>query len=128
MFKTVFTEKAPKALGPYSQAIRVGDFMFISGQTPINPETNEIVESDIVLQTRQVMENIKAILEKEGLSLNHMVKTTIFIKDMNQFSIVNEEYRKYLGDHRPARSTVEISRLPKDALIEIEAIATVQQN
>ncbi|PKR85301.1 RidA family protein [Heyndrickxia camelliae] len=125
MYKAVFTEKAPKALGPYSQAIRVGDFMFISGQTPINPQTNEIVESDIVLQTRQAMENIKAILEQEGLSLDHLVKTTIFLKDMNQFSIVNEEYGKYLGDHRPARSTVEVSRLPKDALIEIEAIATV---
>jgi len=128
MYKAVFTEKAPKALGPYSQAIRVGDFMFISGQTPINPETNEIVESDIVLQTRQAMENIKAILEKEGLSLNHLVKTTIFLKDMNQFSTVNEEYGKYLRDHRPARSTVEVSRLPKDALVEIEAIATVQQH
>lgn len=127
MYKSVFTEKAPKALGPYSQAVRVGNFLFISGQTPINPATNEVVGNDIELQTRQVMENINAILEKEGLTLNHLVKTTIFIKDMNQFSMINEEYGKFLGDHRPARSTVEVSRLPKDALIEIEAIATIQK-
>lgn len=123
MQNVIFTEKAPKAIGPYSQAIKVGEFIFLSGQIPLDPHTNEVVSQDIVLQTRKVMENIAAILEKEGLSLEHIVKTTIFLKDMDQFSIVNEEYGKALGDHRPARSTIEVSRLPKDVLIEVEAIA-----
>jgi 2-iminobutanoate/2-iminopropanoate deaminase len=123
MQNVIFTEKAPKAIGPYSQAIKVGEFIFLSGQIPLDPHTNEVVSQDIVLQTRKVMENIAAILEKEGLSLEHIVKTTIFLKDMDQFSIVNEEYGKALGDHRPARSTIEVNRLPKDVLIEVEAIA-----
>lgn len=124
MIKTIFTEKAPKAIGPYSQGMRVGDFIFLSGQIPIDPETGEVVDNDIVLQTNQVMENIKGILENEELSVENIVKTTIFVKDMNQFSIINEEYSKHLGNHHPARSTVEVSRLPKDVLIEIEVIAT----
>ncbi|GIM45207.1 endoribonuclease [Collibacillus ludicampi] len=123
MIKAVYTEKAPQAIGPYSQAIKAGDFLFLSGQIPVNPETNEVVENDIVVQTRQVMRNIQAILEKEGLTFENIVKTTIFVKDLSMFATVNEEYGKFLGDHRPARSTVEISRLPKDVLIEIEAIA-----
>ncbi|HYK72151.1 MAG TPA: RidA family protein [Pseudoneobacillus sp.] len=123
MQNVIFTEKAPKAIGTYSQAIKVGEFIFLSGQIPLDSHTNEVVSQDIVLQTRKVMENIAAILEKEGLSLEHIVKTTIFLKDMDQFSIVNEEYGKALGDHRPARSTIEVSRLPKDVLIEVEAIA-----
>lgn len=123
MFKKIQTDRAPQAIGPYSQGIEVGNFIFLSGQIPVNPETNEVVEKDVVVQTNQVMKNIAAILESEGLSLNNIVKTTIFLADMNQFSIVNEEYAKHLGDHRPARSTVEVSRLPKDVLIEIEVIA-----
>lgn len=123
MQKVILTEKAPKPIGPYSQAIKAGGIIFLSGQIPVDPQTNEVVSQNIVLQTRQVMENIEAILEKEGLSLEHIVKTTIFLKDMDQFSIVNEEYSKALGDHRPARSTVEVSRLPKDVLVEVEAIA-----
>ncbi|WP_442598611.1 RidA family protein [Neobacillus sp. D3-1R] len=123
MQKVIFTEKAPKAIGPYSQAVKVGEFIFLSGQIPVDPYTNEVVTQDIVLQTRKVMENIAAILEEEGLSLEHIVKTTLFLKNMDQFSIVNEEYGKALGDHRPARSTIEVSRLPKDVLIEVEAIA-----
>jgi 2-iminobutanoate/2-iminopropanoate deaminase len=128
MPRVIFTESAPKAIGPYSQAIRVGDFIFLSGQIPIDPRSGEVVSQEIVLQTVQVMKNIQSILEKEGLSLQHIVKTTIFLKDMEQFSTVNEEYGKYLDGHRPVRSTVEVSRLPKDVLIEIEAIATTKTN
>lgn len=125
MMKMISTNNAPKAIGPYSQAVKIGGFMFLSGQIPINPETNEIVENDIVTQTQQVLRNIKEILNEEKLSIEHIVKTTIFVKDMNQFGIVNEVYAKFLGNHRPARSTVEVSRLPKDVLIEIETIAYV---
>ncbi|MED1674118.1 RidA family protein [Pallidibacillus thermolactis] len=123
MFKKIETNQAPKAIGPYSQGVEVGNFLFLSGQIPVNPETNEVVEKDIVAQTNQVMKNISAILESEGLTLNNIVKTTIFLADMEQFATVNEEYAKHLGDHRPARSTIEVSRLPKDVLIEIEVIA-----
>ena len=123
MIKPIHTDNAPQAIGPYSQGIRVGEFLFLSGQIPVNPETNEVVENDIVIQTNQVMKNIKAILESQGLSVENIVKTTIFLKDMNQFGAVNEEYARHLGNHRPARSTVEVCRLPKDVLIEIEVIA-----
>ncbi|MFE4708853.1 RidA family protein [Peribacillus simplex] len=123
MYNTIFTENAPKAIGPYSQGIQAGNFIFLSGQIPVDPETNEVVESDIVLQTNQVMKNIKAILEKEELTIENIIKTTIFLNDMNHFSRVNEEYGKHLENLRPARSTVEVSRLPKDVLIEIEVIA-----
>jgi 2-iminobutanoate/2-iminopropanoate deaminase len=125
MMKMISTNNAPKAIGPYSQAVKIGGFMYLSGQIPINPETNEVVENDIVTQTQQVLKNIEAILDEENLSIEHIVKTTIFVKDMNQFGIVNEAYAKFLGNHRPARSTVEASRLPKDVLIEIETIAYV---
>ncbi|MFC4801267.1 RidA family protein [Neobacillus sp. GCM10023253] len=124
---TIYTENAPKAIGPYSQGVKVGNLLFLSGQIPIDPETGNVVENDIILQTQQVMKNIKAILESEGLTLNHIVKSTIFLKDMSQFATINEEYGKALGDHRPARSTVEISRLPKDVLIEIEVIANTEK-
>lgn len=123
MLKQVHTEKAPKAIGPYSQGIAAGQFIFVSGQIPVDPETNEVVKGGIIEQTNQVMKNIRAILESEGLTLNNIVKTTIFLKNMDQFADVNEIYAKHLGEHRPARSTIEISRLPKDVLIEIEAIA-----
>ncbi|MGM0924129.1 MAG: RidA family protein [Bacillota bacterium] len=126
MLNVIFTEKAPKAIGPYSQGIKAGGFFFLSGQIPVDPETNEVVENNITVQTNQVMKNIKAILESEDLSVKNIVKTTIFLSDMNQFSLVNEEYGKHLGEHRPARSTVEISRLPKDVLIEIEVIAALK--
>ncbi|RJS62391.1 RidA family protein [Bacillus sp. PK3_68] len=123
MFKTISTNKAPKAIGPYSQAISVDGFLFLSGQIPIDPETGEVIENDIRLQTQQVLKNIRAILETESYSLTNIVKTTIFINDMNNFSHVNEEYAQFMGEHNPARSTVEVSRLPKDVMIEIEAIA-----
>ncbi|UOF88985.1 RidA family protein [Fodinisporobacter ferrooxydans] len=123
MMKMIHTEKAPPAIGSYSQAMKAGEFLFLSGQIPINPETNEVVEKNMILQTQQVMRNIKAILESEGVTFEHIVKTTIFVKDLNQFASINEEYGRFLGNHRPARSTVEVSRLPKDVLVEIEAIA-----
>jgi 2-iminobutanoate/2-iminopropanoate deaminase len=127
MFKTILTESAPRPIGPYSQGIQAGELLFLSGQMPVDPETNEVVQNDIAVQTNQVMKNIKAILEEAGLSIVNIIKTTIFLKDMNQFSIVNEEYSKYLGVHRPARTTVEVSRLPKDVQIEIEVIASINK-
>lgn len=126
MIKSISTDKAPQAIGPYSQAIKTENVLYLSGQIPVNPETNEIISNDIAEQTGQVMKNIKAILEEEDLSIERIVKTTIFLKDLSQFNIVNEEYSKFLGDHRPARSTIEVSRLPKDVQIEIEAIAYIK--
>lgn len=126
MIQPISTDKAPQAIGPYSQAIKTDNVLYLSGQIPINPETNEIISKDIAEQTGQVMKNIKAILEKENLSIEKIVKTTIFLQDLSQFNIVNEEYSKFLGDHRPARSTIEVSRLPKDVQIEIEAIAYIK--
>ncbi|KGR77604.1 RidA family protein [Ureibacillus manganicus] len=121
----ITTKKAPEAIGPYSQAVKVNNMLYLSGQIPINPETGQVVENDIVLQTRQVLQNIEAILHEENLSIDQVVKTTIFIKDMAQFPIINEEYSSFFKDHKPARSTVEVSRLPKDVLIEIESIAVL---
>lgn len=123
MLRKIHTEHAPQAIGPYSQGIEVGDFIFLSGQIPVDPETNEVIEGDIVAQTNQVMRNIQAILVSIGLTLNHIVKTTIFLKNMDEFTLVNEAYAKHFGEHRPARSTVEVSRLPKNVSIEIEVIA-----
>jgi 2-iminobutanoate/2-iminopropanoate deaminase len=125
MIKTVSTNLAPQAIGPYSQAVHCGNLLYLSGQIPIDPLTNAVVEQDIVLQTKQVMHNIQAILTEAGLTLNDIAKTTIFVRDMNQFSVINEIYGAYMGEHRPARSTVEVSRLPKDVWIEIEAIAYI---
>lgn len=122
MLKTVFTEKAPKAIGPYSQGIKVQDFLFLSGQLPVNPNTDE-VPADIREQTIQVLKNIESILKSEDLKIENIVKTTIFLENLGDFYAVNEEYGKYLGEHRPARSTIEVSRLPKDVQIEIEVIA-----
>lgn len=122
MLKAVFTEKAPKAIGPYSQGIKVQDFLFLSGQLPVNPNTDE-VPADIREQTIQVLKNIESILKSEDLKIENIVKTTIFLKNLGDFKAVNEEYGKYLGEHRPARSTIEVSRLPKDVQIEIEVIA-----
>jgi 2-iminobutanoate/2-iminopropanoate deaminase len=124
MIKTISTNKAPEAIGPYAQAVKVGNLLFFSGQIPINPMSNKVETTDIYQQTAQVMLNIQAILENEDLGFGNIVKTTIFIKNMEQFSTINEVYSNFLGDHRPARSTVEVSRLPKDVLIEIEVIAS----
>jgi len=119
------TDKAPKAIGPYSQAVKYENLLFISGQIAINPETQEFINGDIEEQTKRVMENIKAILEEANLNFNHVIKTTIYLKDINDFQKVNEVYGKYFKEHKPARATVEVSNLPKGALVEIEAIAGV---
>lgn len=123
MKKVISTKKAPAAIGPYSQGILVGDLLFASGQIPINPETGELVEGDIEKQATQSMENVKNILAAEGLTFDDVVKTTIFLKDMDDFAKVNEVYGKYFKDAPPARSCFQIAKLPKDAQIEIEVIA-----
>ena len=121
--RVIQTDKAPKAIGPYSQAVQAGSFVFISGQIPIDPATGELVGGEIQQQTRQVMENIKQILESQRLGFADVVKTTIFLKDMGAFSQVNEVYGSYFPGEPPARSTVEVAKLPKNAEIEIETIA-----
>ncbi|MCQ2550966.1 MAG: RidA family protein [Clostridia bacterium] len=125
MKKIIATDKAPAAIGPYSQAIVVGNMLFASGQIPIDPKTGEVVEADITKQATQVFENIKEILLEAGSSLDKVVKTTCFISDMGNFGKVNEVYAKYFPENPPARSAVEVSRLPKDVMIEIEIIAEV---
>ena len=127
MKSTISTNNAPGAIGPYSQAVKMGDFLFVSGQLPINPSTNEMPES-VAEQTKQSLENVKAILEAAGSDLQHVVKTTVFLKDMNTFTQMNEVYQSHFTGNYPARSAVEISRLPKDALVEIEVIACVPNN
>lgn len=123
--KVIQTEKAPKAIGPYSQAIQAGDFLFLSGQIPLDPVTGELVKGDIRQQTERVLKNLNGILESQKLSMGNVAKVTIFLKDMGDFSQVNEVYATYFPSSPPARSTVEVSRLPRDVDIEIEAIAIV---
>ncbi len=117
------TDKAPKALGPYSQAIKAGDFLYLSGQVGIDPESGKLVEGGIEAQVEQVLKNVKAILEEAGLSLNDVVKATCMLSDMNNFKAMNDIYAKYFGDHKPARVACQVGRLPIDALVEIEMIA-----
>ncbi|WP_029520535.1 RidA family protein [Persephonella sp. IF05-L8] len=119
------TDKAPKAIGPYSQAIKYESFVFVSGQIAIDPKTQEFIGGSVEKQTERVMENIKAILEEAGLNMNHVVKTTIYLKDINDFEKVNEVYGRYFTEHKPARATVEVSNLPKGALVEIEVVAGI---
>jgi 2-iminobutanoate/2-iminopropanoate deaminase len=119
----VSTPDAPKAIGPYSQAIEAGPFLFCSGQVALDPESGTVVSNEVEAQTRRVMENIKAVLQAGGSSLEQVVKTTIFLKSMGDFTKVNEIYGNYFAVNPPARSTVEVSRLPKDVLVEIEVIA-----
>jgi len=121
--RVIQTEKGPKAIGPYSQAIQAGDLLFFSGQIPIDPKTGELIMGDIRKQTQQVLENIKGILESQRIGLEDVVKVTIFLKDMGNFSQVNEVYATYFPSSPPARSTVEVAKLPRDVDIEIEAIA-----
>lgn len=121
--EVIKTDKAPEAIGPYSQAIAIGSFIYTSGQIPIDPQTGEVVGNEIQMQVQQVLENLKNVLEAAGSSMNKVVKTTVFIKDMNSFSKINEVYAKYFTQSFPARSCVEVSKLPKDVLIEIEAVA-----
>lgn len=121
--KAVFSKDAPAPIGPYSQAVRVGDWLFVSGQIPVDPSTNEVVSGGIVAQTRQVLQNLQAILNAEGASLQNIVKTTIYLQDLYDFKAMNEVYETYFSQPYPARATVEVSALPKGVLIEIEAIA-----
>jgi 2-iminobutanoate/2-iminopropanoate deaminase len=125
MKEIVLTGRGPKPIGPYSQAIKVQGFLFASGQVALDPKTNEFVNGDIRQQTERVLENVKGILEAAGANLHHVVKTTVFLKNMNDFAAMNEVYGRYFTAAPPARSTVEVARLPKDALVEIEVIATV---
>lgn len=117
------TGKAPAAVGPYSIAVRVDKMVFLSGQLGLNPETGDFVEGGIEEQTRQSLTNLKNILETSGLSMEHIVKTTVFLKDMDQFAAMNAVYASFFGEAPPARSTVEVAALPKNGLVEIEAIA-----
>ena len=120
--RIIQTRKAPAAIGPYSQAIMAGGFLYTSGQLGINPETGTL-PPDIMDQTKQSLKNIQAILEEAGLRKNNVIKTVIYLKDLSDFAIVNEIYAAFFGSHKPARSCVEVSRLPKDGLVEIEAVA-----
>ncbi len=121
--KVVYTERAPKPVGPYSQAIIAGNFIFTAGQIPIDPKTNQIVQGDIKEQTRQVLENLKAVLEEAGATFDDVVKVTVYMRDLNEFSAMNEVYSEYFKNSPPARTTVEVSRLPRDVKIEIDLIA-----
>jgi 2-iminobutanoate/2-iminopropanoate deaminase len=126
MKKVICTKEAPGAIGPYSQAIEANGFVFVSGQTPLSPSTGEIVSDDVKEQTKQSLDNVKTILQARGLNVEHIVKTTIFLKDMNDFNAVNEVYANAFNGSYPARSCVEVARLPKDVRVEIEAIAVVK--
>ena len=122
MKEKIATQNAPQAIGPYSQAVRCGDFLFVSGQIAIDPQTAEIIEGDIEAQTDRVLKNVAAIIQAAGMSLTDVVKCTCFLKDMNDFTRFNAVYENYFGESLPARETVEVSRLPKDVLVEVSAI------
>jgi len=123
--QVILTDRGPKPIGPYSQAVRTNGFLFVSGQVSLDPKSGEFVGTDIRQQTERVLENLKAILEAAGVSLSHVVRTTVFLKDMNDFTAMNEVYARYFTAAPPARSTVQAARLPKDALVEIDVIASL---
>jgi 2-iminobutanoate/2-iminopropanoate deaminase len=125
MRTAVATDRAPRAIGPYSQAVRAGDFLFLSGQIPLDPETGQVVTGDISAQTRRVMDNLQAVLAAAGVSLDAVVRTTIYLADLGDFAAVNEIYGSYFASPAPARSPGQVARLPRDARIEIDAIAHV---
>jgi 2-iminobutanoate/2-iminopropanoate deaminase len=125
MREIVLTDRGPKPIGPYSQAIKANGFLFASGQVAIDPKTNEFIGGDIKQQTERVLENVKGVLEASGSNLHHVVKTTVFLKDMNDFAAMNEVYGRYFTSAPPARSTVAAAGLPKNALLEIEVIALI---
>ena len=126
MKEIISTDKAPQAIGPYSQGVKAGGFLFLSGQIALDPKTMAVVEGDAVAQTEQVMKNMKEALGSQGLDFSDVVKTTVFIKDMNEFGRINEVYGRFFAKDAPARSCVEVARLPKDVLVEIEAIALLK--
>jgi 2-iminobutanoate/2-iminopropanoate deaminase len=121
----VLTDRGPKPIGPYSQAIKAGGLLFVSGQVAIDPKSGEFVGGDIRKQTARVLENLKGVVEAAGSNLSHVVKATVFLKDLEDFQAMNEEYAKFFTLSPPARSTVQVSRLPKDALVEVDVIATL---
>ncbi|HBZ03480.1 MAG TPA: reactive intermediate/imine deaminase [Lachnospiraceae bacterium] len=125
MKEIISTDKAPAAIGPYSQAVKIGGLLFTSGMIPIDPATNTLVEGGIEVQAERALENVKALLEASGTSMDKVVKTVVFIKNMDDFAKVNEIYAKYFTSNYPARSCVEVARLPKDVLIEMEAVAEI---
>jgi len=127
MKQTILTEKGPKAIGPYSQAVVYGGLAYLSGQIPIDPLSNKVIEGGISAQTERVLENIKAILEACGASLDSVLKTTVFLKDMEDFTPMNQVYERYLGKNAPARSTVQAAKLPRDVGVEIDVIAAVTE-
>jgi len=122
--ETISTDKAPGAIGPYSQAIKVGDLVFCSGQIPIDPVTGEFVSQDVAEQTKQVLKNLSAVLEAAGSGLGKVVKTTVFLADMGDFAAMNGVYAEFFSENKPARATVQAARLPRDARVEIDCIAT----
>ena len=121
--EAIQTDQAPLAIGPYSQAIQANGVVFLSGQIPLVPETMQVIEGDVAAQTDRVFANIAAVLTAAGTALDKVVKTTVFLADMNDFAAMNEVYARYFGDHRPARSTIQAARLPRDVRVEIEVIA-----
>ncbi|MCE5307062.1 MAG: RidA family protein [Acidobacteriales bacterium] len=123
MSQIIATENAPRAIGPYSQAVVANGFVFLSGQIPLDPATNQIVEGDVAVQAERVLENLKAVLQACGSSLGNVVKTTVFLRDMADFPRMNEVYGRYFPANAPARSTVQVARLPRDVSVEIEVIA-----
>ena len=125
MKEIIATDRAPRAIGPYSQAVRAGSVIFASGQIPIDPATGEFVAGGVAEQTEQVMRNLSAVLEAAGSSLNQIVKTTVFLADLNDFTAMNEVYGRFFAETPPARATVQAARLPRDARVEIEAIAVL---
>ena len=124
--KIVATENAPKAIGPYSQAVIYNGVVYCSGQIPLDPTTGQIIEGDVSAQTERVLENMKAVLEAAGSSLEKVLKTTVFIKDMSEFGKINDVYSRYFSGSLPARATVEVARLPRDVRVEIDAIAAME--
>lgn len=119
----VATDKAPGAIGPYSQAVKLGNLVFTAGQIPLDPATGQLVEGDIQAQTERVMENVKAVLDAAGSSIDQVVKTTCFLTDLGNFAAFNEVYARYMGNNRPARSTVQVAALPAGAQVEVEVVA-----
>jgi 2-iminobutanoate/2-iminopropanoate deaminase len=127
MKKIISTSEAPAAIGSYSQAVRSGNFLFCSGQIPLDPQSGQVVSGDIATQTRRVLDNIRAVLKAEGLTFENIVKTTIFLTDLGDFQVVNDVYGSYFKQQPPARSTVQVSALPKGGKVEIEAIAVADE-
>ncbi len=124
--RIIHTEDAPAAIGPYSQATVYGGIVYTAGQIPLDPASGQIIDGDVGMQTERVLENLKAVLNAAGASLDSVLKTTVFLRDMNEFPEMNGVYERYFGAHRPARSTIQVARLPRDCSVEIECVAAIQ--